>query len=100
MFTFWMLIALVRYKFYNHNFLHHHHHHYHLSPSITIIRSSVAIDAICTFAGDGNSEVTGEVKKASNFKHFEGISTMKTIMHRLIYVAINSCNLHFPGASF
>merc|ERR1712107_336549 len=34
-FTFWMLIAIAR--------------------------SSVAIDAICTFAGDGNGEVTGEV---------------------------------------
>merc|ERR1711922_88077 len=35
MFTFWMLVAIAR--------------------------SSVAIDAICTFAGDGNGEVTGEV---------------------------------------
>ena len=35
-----------------------------MTPSlIMIIRTSVAIDAICTFAGDGNGEVTGEVQK-------------------------------------
>ena len=55
----------------------------------------MAIDAICTFAGDGNGEVTGEVKKTSNFKHFEGTTSMKTIMHRLINVVINPANLYF-----
>ena len=31
------------------------------SPIYCLCRTSLAIDAICTFAGDGNGEVTGEV---------------------------------------